>query len=217
MSHLIGPDLPFVIKPLAGSEVEEVTRCYADIFLNHEPMTRCCRIGPDLFFPPAEVYVSLCARDSMSFIARGTRSGELAGFIFCSDLSTNWSSRDPRMADMFSLFPKITCILDRLEHYYREQYPSGPGESLHIFQVGVSSPFQGQGVAKALVRTVLENASMWGFSYALAECSSPASRGLFSSCGFLVAHEIAFRNFSADGASYFQDLPGEITLMVRKL
>ena len=217
MSPLIGPDLPFVIKPLAGNEVEEVTRCYTDIFLNHEPMTRYCRIGPDLFFPPAQVYVSLCARDSMSFIARGTRSGELAGFIFCSDLSTDWSSRDPRMADMFSLFPKITCILDKLEHYYREQYPSGPGESLHIFQVGVSPRFQGSGVAKALLGTAVEHAREKGFSFALAECTSPASKRLFSSCGFVGVYELPFRNFLEDGTCYFRDLPGEITLMAREL
>ncbi|MCX6700204.1 MAG: GNAT family N-acetyltransferase [Methanomicrobiales archaeon] len=217
MSHSISPDLPYVIKPLASSDVGEGTRCYADIFLNHEPMTRCCRICHDLFFPPAHVYVSLCARDFKSFIARGTISGELAGFVFCSDLSTDWPSRDPRMADLFSLFPNITCILGRLEHYYREQYPSGPGKSLHIFQVGVSPQFQGLGIAKALIRTAVENARTGGFSYVLAECTSPASQGLFSSCGFFAAYEITFRNFSVDGTCYFQDLPGEITLMVREL
>ncbi|MCU0631030.1 MAG: GNAT family N-acetyltransferase, partial [Methanoregulaceae archaeon] len=190
---------------------------YADIFLNHEPMTRCYRISPDQFIPLAQVYVSLCAGDYLSFIARDPGSGELVGFIFCSDLSTDWSSRDPCMARLYSLFPGIASVLGSLEHRYGEQYPSGPGESLHIFQVGTSPRFQARGVAKALVSTAVNHARTRGFSYALAECTSPASRGLFSSCGFLVAYEQPFRNVSCGMSSCFADLPGSITLMVRKL
>jgi len=217
MSPVTGPDFPFVIAPLTGSDAGVATRCYSDVFLNHEPMTRCCSISPELFFPPAQVYVSLCAEDSLSFIARDKISRDLAGFILCSDLSTDWSSRDPRMNDMLLLFPAITSILNRLEQYYRERYPSGPGESFHIFQVGTASGFRQLGVAKALVRTALENARTRGFSHALAECTSPASRGLFYSCGFTVVYELPFLNFSVDGTCYFKDLPGEITLMAREL
>ena len=217
MIPVTGPDFPFVIAPLAGSDAGVTTRCYSDVFLNHEPMTRCCCISPELFFPPAQVYVSLCAEDSLSFIARDTISGDLAGFILCSDLSTDWSSRDPRMNDMLLLFPGITSILGRLEHYYRERYPSGPRESFHIFQVGTTPGFREQGVAKALVRTAVENARTMGFSHALAECTSPASRGLFYSCGFMEVYQLPFGNFFADGTCYFKELPGEITLMTREL
>lgn len=217
MSPGIGLDPQFILQPLARSNIREVTRCYTDVFLNHEPLTRHCRVGHDLFFTPAYVYVSLCAADSLSFIVKDTVSMDIAGFVFCSDLCTDWSSRDPRMADMFSLFHEISCILGTLEHYYREQYPSDPGESLHIFQVGTNPMFQGHGVAKALVRTALENACDRNFSYALVECTSPASRGLFSSCGFFSIYEVSFSDFFEGGTCHFQDLPGEITLMVREL
>lgn len=217
MRPVTGPDFPFTITPLTVSDTREATRCYTDVFLNHEPMTRCYGISPERFFPPAHVYVSLCARDSLGFIARDISSGDLAGFVFCSDLSTDWSSRDPVMNDLFSLFHEITCILGIMEQYYRERYPSGPGESLHVFQVGVSPRFQGSGVAKALVGNAVEHARDKGFSFALAECTSPASKRLFSSCGFLVVYELPFRNFSVDGTCYFRDLPGEITLMAREL
>ena len=217
VSPVTGPVFPFVITPLAGSDTTEATRCYADVFLNHEPMTRYCRISPDLFFPPARVYVTLCARDSLSFIARDTISGDLAGFVFCSDLATDWSSRDPLMADMFSLFNEITCILGRLEQCYREDFPIGPGESLHLFQVGTTPRFQGKGVAKAMVMAAVDHARTRGFSYALAECTSPASLELFLSCGFFEAYVVPFRDFSVEETCYFKDLPGEITLMVREL
>ena len=151
VSPVNGPVFPFVITPLTGNDAGEATRCYADVFLNHEPMTRYCRKGPEIFFPPAYVYVTLCARDSLSFIARDSISGGLAGFAFSSDLATDWLSRDPLMADMFSIFNEITCILGRLEQCYREHYPVGAGESLHLFQVGTVPRFQGKGVAKALL------------------------------------------------------------------
>ena len=217
MSPVNGLVSQFVITPLTSGDAGEATRCYVDVFLNHEPMTRYCRTAPDLFFPPAYVYVTLCARDSLSFIARDTISGDLAGFVFCSDLATDWSSRDPLMADMVSIFHEITCILGRLEQCYREHYPIGPGESLHLFQVGTAPRFQGKGVAKALLTAAVDHARTRGFSYALAECTSPASRGLFSSCDFFEAAMVPFRDFSVDGTCYFKDLPGEITLMVREL
>lgn len=217
MSHSITSGPQLLIQPLYPGDVPGVTRCYASVFLTDEPMTRYCRIGPELFLPPAHVYVSLCASDLLSYIVKDTISGDSAGFIFCSDLSTDWSSRDPRMAEIFSLFHEITCVLGRLEMYYHENYPSGPGEALHIFQVGITPLFRGLGVAKALVRTALENARDRGFSYALAECTSPASRSLFCSCGFVSGYKIPFQELSLDGACYFRDIPGEITLMVREL
>ncbi len=217
MSPVNGPVFPFVITPLTGNDAGEATRCYADVFLNHEPMTRYCRTGPEIFFPPAYVYVTLCARDSLSFIARDSISGGLAGFAFSSDLATDWLSRDPLMADMFSIFNEITCILGRLEQCYREHYPVGAGESLHLFQVGTVPRFQGKGVAKALLTAAVDHARTRGFSYALAECTTPASRGLFSACGFFEAAMVPFQDFSVDGTCYFKDLPGEITLMVREL
>lgn len=217
MSPVTRLDFPFIIASLTDGDVGEVTRCYGDVFLHHEPMTLYYRVSPDIFYPLAHVYVSLCASDSHSFIARDTVSGDLAGFVFCSDLSTDWSSRDPRMVGMFTLFPNITCILDRLEQCYREQYPFGPGESFHIFQVGTIPRFQGRGVARAMVRTAVGHARSRGFSYALAECTSPASQGLFSSCGFFEEYILPFQDFSMDGTCYFKEIPGEITLMVREL
>ena len=216
MIPLKGPGFPFVIKPLASRDVGEAARCYMDVFLNHEPLTSCYRISPDLFFPPALAYVSLCAEDGLSYIARDAGSGGLAGFVFCSDLSTDWSSRGPCIARMSSLFPDIAGILGRLEQYYRGHFPSGPGQSLHIFQVGITPEFQAQGVAKALVVTAVEHGRERGYSYTLAECTSPSSQALFTSCEFLEVHGVPFPDCSQSGACS-PGLPGKILLMVREL
>jgi hypothetical protein len=68
-----------------------------------------------------------------------------------------------------------------------------------------------------MVRTAVGHARSRGFSYALAECTSPASQGLFSSCGFFEEYILPFQDFSMDGTCYFKEIPGEITLMVREL
>lgn len=212
-----GPDFPCVIEPLGPGDVDEATRCYTGIFLEHEPLTATYRVSWSRFYPPARVYVALCAKDSLSFIARDKESGRIAGFIFCSDMSTDWASRDPGMEKLYSLFPEISRVLGSLEHNYKEHYPSGKGEALHVFQAGCLQRLQGRGIAKALVSTAMENALNSGFLYAVAECTSPVSRGLFSSCGFLPVYEADPRDLPGDTLNTTVELPCRVTLMVRKL
>jgi GNAT superfamily N-acetyltransferase len=205
------------ITLLKDPDIRETTTFYRDIFLKDEPMTRIHGIDPGIFFQHALVYTALCARDDLSFIARNCVTGDFAGFVLCSDLCTDWLVRDPRMAGLFSLFHESTCILEFLEEHYRKNYPCGTGKSLHLFQVGITPRFRGQGIAQSLIRTAVEHAYRRGFTHAFAECTWSASRELLLRCGFSGVYRIRYREFCTNGAYFFKDLPGEITLMVREL
>jgi GNAT superfamily N-acetyltransferase len=124
----------------------------------------------------ADPMVRLLAGVRLTIVARDAGTGELTGVVLTEDSA----SRMPDgLAALSPAFEPIFGILHELEVEYRADRTPGPGESLHLFLLGVSESFDGRGIGQRLVAASLENGARRGYRRAVAEATNPTSQHIF--------------------------------------
>jgi hypothetical protein len=68
-----------------------------------------------------------------------------------------------------------------------------------------------------MIRRALDHARERGFTRAIADCTNPASKRVFSQCGFSELGFLSYDAFTFNGVRFFAGLEGGITLMGRDL
>ncbi|MDV2482792.1 GNAT family N-acetyltransferase [Methanoculleus sp. Wushi-C6] len=213
------PDHPCspVYLPFKTADVEEAARLYTDVFIADEPTTHRHAPDPEIFLPYARRYAEFLAGKELSHIARDSRTGEIAGFIFCLDLTGDLAAEGATMAEFLAQFRETVEMIDELEEQYIERDRIAAGTVLHVFQIGVARPYRGRGLAQAMIRHALLSARRRGFSRAVADCTGPASRRAFERCGFVQAGHLPYDSFSRNGVAFFLGIDGGISLMVGEI
>lgn len=206
-----------VYLPLKPADVEEAARLYTDVFIADEPTTHRYAPDPEIFLPYARRYTEFLARKELSYIARDGRTGEIAGFIFCLDLTGDLAAEGAKMAEFLAHFRETVEMIDELEEQYIDRDKIAAGTVLHIYQIGVARPYRGCGMAQAMIRRALISARRRGFSRAVADCTGPISRRAFERCGFVQAGILPYDSFSKNGVAFFSGIDGGISLMVREI
>jgi RimJ/RimL family protein N-acetyltransferase len=203
--------------PLVKADSDEAARVYREVFLADEPTTHTRSPDPARFLHYAKLYTRFLAEKNLSFIARDERTNELAGFIFCVDMTESLESAGEWTTLIVEDFREAMTMINELENRYINLADTSTGSVLHIFQVGLGRQYRGRGIAQLLIKRALANAQGKGFRKAVADCTNPASRRSFEQCGF---HEIGFSSyeeFSLDGDRYFSECEGGIWLMARDI
>jgi RimJ/RimL family protein N-acetyltransferase len=202
---------------LTLADADSAAHLYTEIFLADEPTT--CRYAPDFswFLPYAEEYVRILANKKLSFIIREKETGELAGFVFCLDLTDNPEQEGAAMGEFLSHFRGTIEMMQELEdrHFNREELP--PGSVLHVYQIGVGKLFRGRGIAEGMIHQVISHAWELGYSRIVADCTGMGSKRVFEGCGFHEVEYIQYDMFERDGIRFFEGLNGGISLMIRDL
>jgi ribosomal protein S18 acetylase RimI-like enzyme len=201
--------------PLTKSNADDAARLYADTFLSDEPTTHHRAPDPSLFLYYGTLYARSLSGKHLSFIARDARTLEVAGFIFCVDLTDDLVAEGTWMVEFLAQFPEAVAMLTELEDRYFNRAGIAPGAVLHIYQIGVDRKFRGAGIAPALIHRALAHARDRGYRQVIADCTHAASRRSFEKCGFLEAGVLSYEAFSVNGVRYFSGLDGGISLMVR--
>ncbi len=115
--------------------------------------------------------------------ARFADTGELIGALLTEDSASALPDGIDRLS---AKFDPIFDILGHLDTEYRSGRTAHPGESLHLFLLGVSDRVVGRGVAQHLVAACLENGMRRGYRGAVTEAtnkfSSTSSASKDSSC-----------------------------------
>jgi ribosomal protein S18 acetylase RimI-like enzyme len=202
---------------LTISDADEAAWLYRDVFLADEPTS--VRRAPDtaLFLHYAKLYAGSLAKKNLSFIVRDERTDELAGFIFCVDLTLDPEREGEWMVAFLANFPEAVAMITELEDWYLNVAEVSPGTVLHIYQIGVSRKYRGQGIAQALIRRVLAHGRELGFRQVVADCTNPVSRRSFEQCGFHEKGFSSYEEFSLNGIRFFAGLEGGISLMTRDI
>jgi ribosomal protein S18 acetylase RimI-like enzyme len=212
--------MPFpdtAIVPLTGADADPAARLYTEVFLADEPTSRRRALDPELFYPFARSYVQILVGKDLSFVARTAESPDLAGFIFCVDVTNDPASEGEVMVEFLSHFRDAVAMIQELEEQHLDLPAIRPGSVLHIFQIGVRRDCRGRGIAAAMIRRALDHARERGFIRAIADCTNPASKRVFSQCGFSELGFLAYDAFTFNGIRFFAGLEGGITLMGRDL
>jgi ribosomal protein S18 acetylase RimI-like enzyme len=153
----------------------------SEAFTQREPLAQAVGItGPEF-----ETFVRLlCPKadaERLTIVARHTGSGNLAGVLLTED------SASPPPDGLDAMGPKFEPIFDMLhgmEVEYRAGKTPSPGESLHLFLLGVAEFDTGQGIGHELVRRCLEHGARKGYRLAVTEATNPTSQHIFRQLGF---------------------------------
>ena len=203
--------------PLTESDVESAARLYTEVFLADEPTSHRRALDPALFLPYARFYIGSLVRKDLSFLSRHETTHELAGFIFCFDLTDDPENEGAVMVEFIAHFKEAVAMIHELEDRHLNREEMKAGSVLHIFQIGVRRQYRETGIARAMIQRVLAHARERGFRQVIADCTSPASKRVFEQCGFSEMGFSPYESFSMDGIRFFAGLDGGISLMVKNI
>jgi GNAT superfamily N-acetyltransferase len=207
----------FTIGPLTESDVEEATRLYIEVFLADEPTSR--RISPDpvSLLSSARWYVRSLAGKDLSLVARDEKTHEIAGILFCFDMTDDFGSERDRFALYLSHFREAVAMIDELEDRYIDRTSVLPGTVLHVFQGAVGRRYRKNGIFRALICRMVCHARERGFIRIVCDSTNPVSRRGVEACGFSERGFSSYDTFFINGKRFFEGLEGGISLMVRDL
>jgi ribosomal protein S18 acetylase RimI-like enzyme len=135
----------------------------------------------------------------LTMVARRAGTGEMVGAVLSEDGASDASPDLERVGERFAM---VGSILGRLGELAREAAPL-PGETLHIFLLGVADGSEGQGVGTALVAACVENGARKGYRRAVAECTGRASQHIFRKLGFLDRAMVPYADHEFNGRRIF--------------
>ncbi|NQW04349.1 MAG: GNAT family N-acetyltransferase [Acidobacteria bacterium] len=133
-------------------------------------------------------------------MARSAETGEMVGAL----LTEESASAPPGGMDQLSAkFDPIFDILGQLDAEYRTGRPIRPGESLHLFLLGVAPRFTGRGIAHRLVSTAVSHGVARKYRVAVKEATNKTSQHVFRTHGFVERVQRSYQNHQFSGRAVF--------------
>ena len=136
-------------------------------------------------------------------MARLVGTGELVGALLTEDSASTLPDGMDRLS------PKLDPIFDilgQLDKEYRVVERCVPGESLHLFLLGVSDRVAGRGVAQRLVMACLEHGARTGYRVAVTEATNKVSQHIFRKQGFVERVRRSYEAHRFDGRHVFASI-----------
>jgi ribosomal protein S18 acetylase RimI-like enzyme len=185
------------------SEAEAMTELLAETFSRHDPPA----IAVGLTAPEFDAFVRLLcpkvAAEGLTVVARLAGTSALVGALLTEDSA----SPPPEGMDRLSAkFDPIFDILGQLESDYRGSQAVRPGESLHLFLLGVSDRVAGRGVAHQLVAACLEHGRRRGYRLAVTEATNKVSQHIFRKQGFVERVQRSYATHRFEGRQVFASI-----------
>ena len=185
------------------SDAGSMVQLLAEVFTRYDPPAIAAGLNVSEF----EVFVRvLCPRaavESLTIVARLAATGEVIGVLLTEDSA----SPPPDGMDRLSAkFDPIFDILGQLDTEYRGGRAVRPGESLHLYLLGVSDRVAGHGVAQQLVAACLEHGTRRGYRVAVTEATNKVSQHIFRKLGFVARVQRSYGTHRFQGRLFFASI-----------
>lgn len=181
-------------------DADEVVRLLGDVFATRDPPAVAVGLTSTEFETLVRLFCPKAASESLTIVARSAGTGEMAGALLTEDSASIPPAGVERLSPKFD---PIFDILGQLDAEYRAGRTVREGESLHLFLLGVSSRFAGQGVAQALVARCLANGSGRSYRVAVTEATNRTSQHIFRKQGFTERVRRSYRDHRFQGTAPF--------------
>lgn len=181
-------------------DADEMVRLLADVFARHDPPAVAVGLTSTEFETLVRSFCPKAASESLTIIARSAGTGEMAGALLTEDSASVPPAGLERLSPKFD---PIFDILGQLDGEYRAGRTVRVGESLHLFLLGVSRRFAGQGVAQALVAQCLANGAGRNYRVAVTEATNRTSQHIFRKQGFTERVRRSYQDHRFQGAAPF--------------
>jgi len=198
------------------SEAEAMAKLLGETFSRYDPPAVAVGLTASEF----EVFVRLLcpkvAAEGLTIVARLAGTGDLVGALLTEDSA---SALPDGMDRLSAKFDPIFDILGQLDKEYRGGRAVHPGDSLHLFLLGVSNRVAGRGVAQQLVTACLEHGTRRGYRVAVTEATNKVSQHIFRKQGFAARVQRSYEAHHFDGRQVFASIAehGGPILMDRSL
>ncbi len=174
-------DHPVNYSRFTAADTDEMSRLLGAVFAQRDPPAVAVGLTALEFETFVRLFCTQAEADGLTVVARSAATGEMIGALLAEDSASVPPDSLDRVSDKFN---PIFDILGQLDTEYRAGRVTQPGESLHLFLLGVALGFEGQGVAQRLVAECLANGVDRGYRLAVTEATNPTSQHVFRKQGF---------------------------------
>ena len=189
-----------------ANDADEISRLLGDVFSRRDPPAVAVGLTASAFEAFVRLYCPKADAEGLTVVARSAATGEMAGALLTEDSAAvppdGLDRLDPRFNPVFD-------ILGQLDAEYRAGHAVQPGESMHLFLLGVSERFAGQGVAQRLIAEALANGVRRGYRLAVTEATNRTSQHVFRKQGFVERVRRSYGDHRFEGQAWFGSIAGE--------
>ena len=199
-----------------AADADEMSRLLGDVFAHRDPPAVAVGLTASEFEAFVRLYGPKADAEGLTVVARSATTGEMIGALLAEDSA----SVPPDGLDQLSAkFNPIFDILGQLDAEYCGGQARQPGESLHLFLLGVAHGFAGHGVAQQLVAECLANGGRKGYRLAVTEATNKTSQHVFRKQGFVERVRRSYTDHRFEGQAFFGSIAeqGGPMLMDRRL
>jgi ribosomal protein S18 acetylase RimI-like enzyme len=182
---------------------DEMAQLLGEAFSHRDPPAMATGLTPSEFQGFVRLFFPRAGADGLTMVARSSETGEMIGALLTEDPV---SPSPDGMDQLGAKFNPIFDILEQLGEEYRRGRTVSPGESLHLFLLGVAERFAGQGVAQHLVAACLENGARRGYRVAVTEATNKVSQHIFRKLGFVERVRRSYRDHRFNGQAVFASI-----------
>lgn len=200
----------------SASDADALVKLFGEVFSRRDPPAYAVGLTAGEFEDLVRLFCPKAAGEGLSTVARLAGTGEMVGALLTEDCA----SAEPEGTDRLSeKFDPIMDILGELGGEYWAGRAARPGESIHLFLLGVAERFGGNGVAKRLVADSLELGASRGYRLAVTEATNKVSQHVFGKHGFVERVRRSYASHRFDGRAVFASIAehGGPMLMDRSL
>jgi ribosomal protein S18 acetylase RimI-like enzyme len=196
---------PIEYSVYTASDAGEMARLLADTFCRRDPPAVAAGLAPAEFEAFVHLFCPKAAAEGLTIVARGARTRELIGAVLTED---SGAALPDGLDTLSPKFDPIFDILGQLDAEYRGGRAARPGESLHVFLLGVSESTAGRGVAQGLVSRCLEHGAARGYRLAVTEATNRVSQHIFRKLGFTERVRRSYEDHRFEGRAVFASIAG---------
>ena len=208
--------VPIEYGVYSATDADAMARLLGEVFSRHDPPAVAAGLTASEFEAFVRLFCPRAETEGLTIVARLAGTGELVGALLTEDSA----SPLPDGADSLSAkFDPIFDILGQLDAEYRGGRAAPPGDSLHLFLLGVSDRVAGRGVAQQLVAKCLERGAQRGYRLAVTEATNRVSQHIFRKQGFVERVQRSYEAHRFGGRAVFASIAehGGPMLMDRSL
>src|SRR5262249_48493410 len=199
-----------------AADAEDMVHVLADTFTKRDPPAVAAGLTMSDFQDLVRLFCPKAATDGLTIVARSVDTGEMMGVLLTEDSASAMPDGIDRLS---ARFHPVFDILSQLDAGYRHGQPVNPGESLHLFLLGVNERFGGQGVAQQLVSRCVANGAEKGYRVAITEATNKTSQHIFRKLGFAERVKGSYSDHRFEGRAVFASIAehGGPMLMTKSL
>ena len=190
---------------LDEKNIEEIIALLTEHFVKTEYLIKGCNFTYEEFEPFCRIYCEASIVNKLSIIALDDATGELVGYSINEDPNTSDSVSPDFLLDVSDKYHILFSVLNDLNTKFLNVEMT-PGNSLHLYLLGVNPEFQGKGIGKTLVHVTEMVARDRGFNYILVEATSPGTKPICEKLGYESLGNIPYKDYEYKGAKIFSEI-----------